>query len=140
LAGKHICLDPVLLSTGVGHEILVGGSLQRVVLGDGGAAQLTEAAAIGRPLELAVGFDTLGALGSGTLDAVLERCATMVIERVIALPVNGPVTPGGGVAALRRRLKRRRDVPVGGGSDAFFAELNDVRPDPAGWDFVSFQV
>lgn len=98
------------------------------------------ATALGIKLELAL---HLSSTPEAELTTLLEHAG------VLAPPVARWLIVGKGTKCMSRALldiarsvlaAYRADVPVGGGTDAFFAELNRESPPPRTFDFVSYSV
>jgi D-apionolactonase len=101
----------------------------RIDVHPGQASRIREAAARDVPLELALHPETERDLA----DAAAVRAPR---ARVLVFPKGELSTPARWVALARRYFP---DVPVGGGTDAYFAELNRG-PRPEGFDVVAWSV
>ena len=102
------------------------------------ADELATAANAG--LELAVHLD---AAADADLAALATAVASLTspLARVLVLQPGAKCTPPGSAAAVRRGLGRVAiPPPLAVGTDAFFAELNRGRPDPAAADLVAFSI
>lgn len=97
-----------------------------------------DARAIGAQLELAL---HLTQEGRDALDAVVEALSGVRLARVLVFADGAAVTPPGAVTRVRAALAEvTPGVPVGGGSDLHFAELNRTRPDPRAYDCLCFPI
>jgi D-apionolactonase len=93
-----------------------------------------DATLLGAPLELALHVP------EGELPD-LRPLAGKPLARVLVFRADSFVTPGPLVAEVRERLRPLGiGCPVGGGSNASFAELNAERPDAGSLDFVSYPI
>lgn len=102
-------------------------------------AAAVSAAAIGARLEVALFLDDAGQARLGKLGVALTG---LPVARIIVLPEWTPAvrtTPPGLVEVVRRALQPAiAGVPLVGGTDGDFAELNRDRPATDGWDGVSY--
>jgi hypothetical protein len=103
---------------------------------------LAHCAALGVPPEIALHVD---ARDTDAVDAVLALLAPIELARVLVFAADavttGPTetTPAALVHDVRRRIGRA-DVPVGGGTDMYFCELNRTRPEAGAMDVVAWSV
>jgi hypothetical protein len=103
-----------------------------------GADELATAADAG--IELAVHLDAAADEDLAALATAVARLASP-LARVLVFQPGAKCTPPGFAAAVRRALARVAAAPpIAVGSDAFFAELNRGRPDPAAADLVVFSI
>jgi hypothetical protein len=103
-----------------------------------GADELATAAAAG--LELAVHLDTAANANLAALAAAVASLASP-IARVLVFQPGATCTPPGFAEAVRNALAHAAaSPPIAVGTDAFFAELNRGRPDPAAADLVAFSI
>lgn len=96
-----------------------------------------EAAILGAPLEIA--------LFSAGERAIAEAVPVLAgldppVARWLIFSPEAKTSPVPLLAAARKHLRSFTGAPIGGGSDAYFAELNRGRPDPEALDFVSFSI
>ena len=98
-----------------------------------------EANALGCGLELALVL-------TDNADQELDRLASRLppaaeVARVLVFYQSEPVTSGEWVERVRAKIGRRLPgVPIGGGTNLYFAELNRSRPSPAGLDAVAYSI
>lgn len=112
---------------------------------DGWTDNLAHGAALadvlGCGVELAVRLDGAGEHELAMLAALVPPPVLGRVARVLAVRRDVRVVAPGDVARLRGLLAAA--VPgawFGGGTDAYFAELNRGRPDPAAFDFLAFSI
>jgi D-apionolactonase len=101
-------------------------------------AAARQAQALGCPLEVAVFLPAGAPAGLARLASALAR---VPLRRVLVYRPDAECTPGADVAAVREALAALPSgIPVGGGTDLHFAELNRSRPDVAAMDEVAFPI
>lgn len=110
----------------------------------GGAAnlerQLAEAAALGLAAELVIFFSENGLAEAGLLAKSVKESGVK-LARILLFSATHKVTPPEWQRTLYPVLKAHfPDVPVGAGTDAYFAELNRQPPDPGMADFFTFSI
>jgi hypothetical protein len=107
----------------------------------GFARAVAEARKLALPLEVALFF---GADPAAEADAFAQQCRqeAVPLAALLVLHRDHKATPPQLPAAVVPRLRRAAGdpVPIGGGTDAFFAELNRSRPAAPELDFVSFSI
>ncbi|HUQ94135.1 MAG TPA: hypothetical protein VM120_20810 [Bryobacteraceae bacterium] len=91
-----------------------------------------EAPRLPLPLEIAV---HLGRNPEAELKALAQHLTKTRVARYLVFHKDEKSTSPKWVKLAREYL---RGAPVGAGADAYFAELNRARPDPAGLDFLCF--
>ncbi len=106
------------------------------------AGAIAAAAALGARLELTLFVPRLAAVSSAALAEVAAALHGADVARVL-VAIEGAqtttpdeTTPGRLVAAVREALALGSGVPVAGGTDMYFCELNRTRPDVAEMDGV----
>jgi len=98
-----------------------------------------EGRALGCALELALFVTDKADPELRALEARLP--CTVPVARVLVFHENEPTTSRQWVERVRARLgPRLAGVPIGGGTNLYFAELNRSRPDPAGLDAVAYSI
>jgi hypothetical protein len=108
---------------------------------EGFARAIAEAGKLALPLEVALFF---GADPAAEADAFAQLCRQEAVPLAALLVLHRdhkatpPELPATVAPRLRRALGDR--VPIGGGTDAFFAELNRSRPPAPELDFLSFSI
>lgn len=90
-----------------------------------------DAQALRCPIELALFLN--GA--SGFAREVADALGDTPLARVLVFDDDADVSPLDELAGVRRRFP---GVPVGGGTNAHFAELNRIRPDPERFDLLAW--
>jgi hypothetical protein len=99
------------------------------------AAAAEEAAGLRLPLDVAI-------VATPDRAAILAATIAGAVPRLGRVSVFSPAThttDDAAVPAVRAALRAAgREVPVGGGSRAHFAELNRSAPDVSDWDFVTY--
>ena len=107
----------------------------------GFARAVAEAGKLALPLEIALFF---GADPATEADAFAQTCqqGAVPLAALLVLHRDHKATPPELPAAVVPRLRRALGdhVPIGGGTDAFFAELNRSRPAAPELDFLSFSI
>lgn len=96
---------------------------------------VAEAGLLGCPLELAVHINDDAESQLGSLRDVLQQQHSL-LSRVLIFHDGERSVQGKWVTLAREILKV--GVPVGGGTDAFFTELNRGRPDADAFDVISY--
>ncbi len=123
------------------HHYRVDVSLHAPGWEAGFARAVAEARKLALPLEVALFF---GADPAAEADAFAQRCRqeAVPLAALLVLHRDHKATPPGLPAAVVPRLRRALGdhVPIGGGTDAFFAELNRSRPAAPELDFLGFSV
>jgi hypothetical protein len=96
--------------------------------------------AVAAGLEIAVHLEGVIDTELAAVAAAAEALASP-LARVLVFHATEKCTPPGAAAAARRWLARHgMSPPVAIGTDAFFAELNRGRPDPAAADVLTFSI
>ena len=112
-------------------------------------SQLAAAASIGVPLELVLNVpaDWVDETPPGVLRTFVDSIATIDVCRVLlfvdgAMSETSVETTPASLVRVARQAFREADllVPIGGGSDLNFAELNRTRPDAAWFDIVAYPI
>lgn len=99
-----------------------------------------QAQLLGTSLDLAVTVDDAGADQLDALRAQMQAVRSP-LGRMYLFHVAAKSTPARWIDVARESLAgSRQRIALGGGTDAFFAELNRGRPDVTGWDAVCFSV
>ena len=109
---------------------------------DGWRERLEAAAAYARALDTRLELALHPPPDSGSIDTIVSGSLTETpLARVLVLAEGCVTTPGELVIAVRERLRELGvECPVGGGTDAFFADLNIERPDQDAMDFVGYSI
>lgn len=96
------------------------------------------ACALDTKLELALHLPTDAEVSSGEALTALTEAP---LARILVLAEGCLTTPGELVNAVRDTLRELGvECPVGGGTDAFFADLNMEQPDQDAMDFVGYSI
>lgn len=93
-----------------------------------------KAAVEGVPSEVAL---HLTGDGETDLNAAAEAAKSLKIARWVIYHKDQPATDPKWIRLAKQRLS---GVPVGGGTNAYFAELNRARPDPSAFDFLCYSL
>jgi hypothetical protein len=105
----------------------------------------TEAAALGASLELALTLSGGREEGSRQLQGLASLLAGLAppLCRILVFHRQESATSAPWLRLARELLEPpapQPSIPIGGGTDAFFAELNRSRPDPREMDLVSYSI
>lgn len=112
----------------------------RAAVGPTVAAAWSAATALGAPLQLALHLDDDAAALLADVRAALERERAMVSEAIV-LRAAQEATGGEAAAVARTALgSALGEARVLVGTDAYFAQLNRVRPDPTGADGLIYSI
>lgn len=96
---------------------------------------LGEARALGAALELALFINGDDSFVSDVIEVLLR--SNVRTDRVLVFDDDAEVTPLDQVEIVRSRLT---GIPVGGGTNIYFNELNRHRPDPERLDVVAYSI
>jgi hypothetical protein len=98
-----------------------------------------ESSALGTSLELALFLTSDSDLGLEALEARFPLASP--ISRVLVFHENEPTTNPRLLNQVRARIAPRLPgVPIGGGTNLNFADLNRKRPDPSSFDVVAYSI
>lgn len=83
----------------------------------------------------------LGSDPKSDLDAFGARASSLPLASILVFKEGEKSTSGRWIAEARARFRGAGiDIPIGSGTDAFFAELNRGRPPVADLDFLTFSI